>query len=95
MKHIYLLQHSYEVGEYDETKIIGIYSSRELAERTIENYKNLPGFIKYPVECFHIDRYEVNQNNWQEGFIAWQEANREQSDNKYFDKYIEEVRGIV
>lgn len=35
MKSVYIVQHSYDVGEdeqYTETKIIGIYSSLEKAE---------------------------------------------------------------
>ena len=32
---VFLLQHSYEMGDCDETKIIGVYSSRELAEQAI------------------------------------------------------------
>ncbi|WP_268795464.1 DUF7336 domain-containing protein [Paenibacillus sp. Leaf72] len=41
MKYAYLLQHGYEVGEYDETKIIGIYFSKANAEDAIENFKSL------------------------------------------------------
>lgn len=45
-KSVYLLQHSYSYGkhlEYEETKIIGIYSLREEAVAIIEKYKLLPG----------------------------------------------------
>ena len=41
-KCVYLLQHSYSYGkhlEYEETKIIGIYSLREEAVAIIEKYK--------------------------------------------------------
>lgn len=47
MKTIFLVQHSYEVGEdglYDETKQIGIYSSKEKADLVVAKYKALPGF---------------------------------------------------
>lgn len=69
MKTVFLLQHSYEVGEFDETKVIGIYSSKEKAEETVKRYKQLPGFKDYPDECFYIDEYELDSDNWQEGFI--------------------------
>jgi hypothetical protein len=38
MKKVCLLQHSYEVNEIGETKNIGIYSSRDLAEEAIERF---------------------------------------------------------
>ncbi len=65
---IYLLQHSYEIGDFQETKIIGIYKTRKSAEIVIEQYKNLSGFKDYPIEYFFIDEYELNINYWQEGF---------------------------
>ena len=53
-KSVYLLQHSYSYGkhlEYEETKIIGIYSLREEAVAIIEKYKLLPGF---KIMIFHV-----------------------------------------
>ena len=69
---VYLLQHSYEYGEkleYTETKTLGIYGSREMAEKAISRYKLLPGFNQYDDECFYIDEYELNAGSWLEGFI--------------------------
>ncbi len=77
MKVVYVLQHSYEIGEegeFDETKLIGIYSSKEKAEKVIEIYKALPGFKEYPISCFHIDKYEIDKDHWSEGFINWDET---------------------
>lgn len=71
---VYILQHSYEIGEFEETKIIGIYTSEETAMAVKEKYKILPGFNKYTDECFYIDKYELDKNNWEEGFINWEEA---------------------
>lgn len=68
METVYLLQHNYEIDGCDETKIIGIYSSRANAEATIVKYKSLLGFKDYPQECFYIDEYEINKNHWEEGF---------------------------
>ena len=72
MKSVYLLQHSYEVNGCDETKVIGIYETKEKAEETIEKLKRLPGFERYP-DSFCIDKYEINQDHWIEGFISWEE----------------------
>lgn len=77
MKTDYILQHSYEEGkegEFDETKLIGIYSSKENAEKTIDHYKTLPGFKDYPVSCFHVDKYEIDKDQWIEGFIKSDEV---------------------
>ncbi|HBF35730.1 MAG TPA: hypothetical protein DDW50_00230 [Firmicutes bacterium] len=72
MKSVYLLQHSYEVNGCDETKVIGIYETKEKAEETIEKLKRAPGFARYP-DSFCIDQYEINQDHWIEGFMAWEE----------------------
>lgn len=70
MRYVYLLQHSYEYGEHEETKIIGIYCSEENALNAIEKYKGLPGFKDY-ADCFYIDKYEIDRNYWEEGFVKW------------------------
>ncbi|WP_239616848.1 DUF7336 domain-containing protein [Cohnella mopanensis] len=76
MNHIYILEHSYEIGDFDETKLIGVYSSRDLAQKAIDKYIKLPGFNKYHLDCFHIEKYEINKDHWEEGFITWEEANK-------------------
>lgn len=74
---VYLLQHSYEVetevGVFDETKLIGIFSSKEKAEKAIEEYKKITGFKNYP-ENFYVGQYELDKRYWGEGFITWEEA---------------------
>ncbi|MDU4961618.1 MAG: hypothetical protein E6X17_13280 [Sporomusaceae bacterium] len=77
MKVVYVLQHSYEVGEngaFDEVKFIGVYSSREKAEQVIRRYILLPGFRDFPIDCFHISKYEIDMDQWAEGFINWDES---------------------
>jgi hypothetical protein len=76
MKSVFLLQHTYESEgdeklKLEETKIIGIYSSKEKAECVIQKYKTIQGFNKYPEDCFTIDEYKIDKNHWQEGFITW------------------------
>ncbi|MCY9593663.1 hypothetical protein PC41400_08830 [Paenibacillus chitinolyticus] len=65
---VFLLQHSYEWNENENTKIIGIYSSKEKVEAVIEKYKELPGFKEFPND-FYIDAYRVDENEWTEGFM--------------------------
>jgi len=72
MKVVYLLQHSYEVGEeeaFDEVKMLGIYSSKEKAEKMVEKYKNIPGFKNCLTSCFYIGKYEIDKDHWTEGFF--------------------------
>lgn len=67
MSRIYLLQHSYEHNGIEETKIIGIFSSKHKALEVIEQYKILSGFKNHS-NNFYIDEYQVDKNYWEEGF---------------------------
>lgn len=67
-KIVYLLQHSYETKDGAEhTKTLGIFSSRESAEKAISEYRVLPGFKEMP-DNFFIDGYELDKREWTEGF---------------------------
>ena len=73
---VYLLQHSYgyEIHEdikAEETKIIGIYNSEEKAKETRERFKTKKGFNRFPEDCFYIDEYELDKEQWAEGFVTW------------------------
>ncbi len=65
----YVLLHSYELDECDETKLIGVYSSREAAEAAIERLRQQPGFRERP-DDFHIGGYEIDRDHWVEGFVT-------------------------
>ena len=77
MDKIYLLQHSYEKkykGElFDETKTIGIYSTKEKAEEVVQKYKNIVGFKNHPVDCFYISEYPIDKDHWSEGFVYFED----------------------
>jgi hypothetical protein len=66
---VYLLEHVHihEDGEQD-VKTIGIYSSRENAQRTVERLRIQPGFRAAP-EGFSI-AYSLDEDNWTESFIT-------------------------
>jgi homoserine kinase type II len=74
MKSVFLLQHSYKYRKDDltieDTKVLGIFSTREKAEAVIELYKTLPGFKDFSDDCFYLDEYELNMKEWTEGFIT-------------------------
>jgi hypothetical protein len=67
---VFCLIHMYEVENEDEIKELGIYSSREMAEKAIERYFKLPGFCEYSISCFKICEYIIDEDSeWTEGFI--------------------------
>ena len=69
MKEVFIVHHTREDEDGCEyVKLIGVYSSQERAERVVESYKSLPGFCDC-VEGFSISEYEVDRNNWTEGFV--------------------------
>jgi len=64
---VFVVQHSYVVGECEEIKFIGVYKSRKDAEETVKRLRTLPGF-RDKADGFSIDKYEVNVDQWGEGF---------------------------
>jgi hypothetical protein len=49
-------------------KVVGIYSSKALAEGAEEQARALPGFCEEP-GGFTIEQYEVDRHHWPRGFI--------------------------
>jgi len=50
--------------------VLGVYSSREIAEKEIESkYKKLPGF-REPDGKFTIDEYTIDRGDCEEGFLT-------------------------
>lgn len=60
--------HVHKNGEED-AKLIGVYSSRGLAEKAVERMRLKPGFCETP-EGFTIDLYRLDQDHWTEGFVT-------------------------
>ena len=54
--------------ETGRVKVIGIYSSEELAKAAIERTQSLPGFEDHP-DGFKIDRYDIDKDHWPRGFV--------------------------
>lgn len=69
MKYVYLLEHSYELNDLEETKFIGIYSNKQEAEKAIIKLKQQSGFKDKP-NNFHISKVEINKTEWNEGFVT-------------------------
>ncbi|WP_140919021.1 hypothetical protein [Limnobaculum xujianqingii] len=69
MTKVFMLYHTRDEGNDDEDiKLIGIYSSYELAGITQQRVHDKPGFVDYP-EGFSIVEQTVDRDDWVEGFI--------------------------
>ena len=65
---VYLLHHTrYGDDGYEDTKLIGVYSTNERAQKTLDAYMALPGFREHP-QGFSIDEYKLDKDTWCEGF---------------------------
>jgi hypothetical protein len=56
-----------EDSDDDTELLIGVYGTERDAKPAIERLRNKPGFADFP-QGFLIERYEVNQDHWTEGF---------------------------
>jgi hypothetical protein len=66
---VHILWHHYPDDADDENaKLLGVYSSRELAEQRIGKCASLPGFSSGE-GAFSIDPCEVDKDEWTEGFF--------------------------
>jgi hypothetical protein len=66
MDPLFVLLHS--LPETGRVKVIGIYSSRKLAQAALERTRLLPGFSDEP-DGFTIEQYEVDKDHWPRGFV--------------------------
>ena len=71
MNSVFVVQHVYEVEPcgHDESKFIGVYSTRQSAESATKRLSLQPGFKSKP-DCFFICEYKLDEDHWMEGFIS-------------------------
>ena len=72
MKKVYLLWHTHineNLRNGEDVKLLGTFSSVELAKNTENRAKLLAGF-KDAVNGFHIAEYEIDKQHWTEGFVT-------------------------
>ncbi|HTU26480.1 MAG TPA: hypothetical protein VMF30_13830 [Pirellulales bacterium] len=67
---VWLLWHTHSVGEEDDEKLVGVYSSRRSAEAARQRMIALPGFREAP-DGFGIDSYVIDQDRWTGGFASF------------------------
>ncbi len=81
MKTVFVLQHLHVFPSgAEDNKLIGTYGFRESALAAIDRLKVQPGFCDYPrlidpliddeESGFYLDEYELDKDNWSEGFIT-------------------------
>ena len=66
---VYLLWHTHILDDEEDSKLIGVYSSQELAEEKIVEYRSVEGFKNNP-DDFEIASYQLDQDFWTEGFVT-------------------------
>jgi hypothetical protein len=69
MNSVFILHHSYDLEGHEQTKLIGIYSSKEQATLAVDRLKDKNGF-KYLPDAFEITEYELNKDHWTDGFAT-------------------------
>ena len=74
MASVYVLQHVHSMdGDVEDVKFIGVYSSREKAQAAVARLSCVPGFSEAS-DGFHIDEYQVDQDQWVEGYATLADA---------------------
>jgi hypothetical protein len=70
MRRVYIVQHVHEAKDGSaDVKLIGIYSSRELADAAIARLRSQPGFSSAPAG-FLVDEYELDRDQWSEVSVS-------------------------
>ncbi|MDL2285887.1 hypothetical protein LJC24_00415 [Desulfococcaceae bacterium OttesenSCG-928-F15] len=69
MDKVYILWHTrgIEPDEEKDCKLIGVYSSKQLAMSKLNKYKTIKGFKDYP-DGFEIIEQKIDEGGWKEGF---------------------------
>lgn len=71
MTKVFLVTHVHEeLGGEEDVKIIGIFTSDASARTAVDRAKQRPGFSE-AIDGFHIDAYELDKEQWVEGFVSW------------------------
>ena len=66
---VYLLQHSRDIENEEDVKMIGVYSSFEKAQEGQDRAAKLEGFRDFQ-DGFSIDEYSVDEDCWTDGFVT-------------------------
>ncbi|WP_294286229.1 hypothetical protein [uncultured Chryseobacterium sp.] len=68
LESVFSVSHSYTIHRYlDDERMIGVFSSKEMAEQAVEELKTQEGFILHP-DDFDISELDINHLLWKSGF---------------------------
>ncbi len=81
MNRVFVLQHLHLLnGDEENVKMLGVYSSSELALAAVERFRELPGFRELPqmadadapgvAEGFYLSEFQIDQDSWSEGYVT-------------------------
>ncbi len=69
MEKVFILWHCVDLDDLEEdSKLIGVFSSRQKVTEAINTLKTKDGFVDYTVDHFIMDEYRIDEVNWAEGF---------------------------
>jgi hypothetical protein len=67
---VFLLQHVHDLDDgHEDVKLIGVYSSRSLAEAALQTVRDQPGFKAIP-QGFEISEHLIDRTSWSEGYVT-------------------------
>jgi hypothetical protein len=72
MENVFLLWHTHFDESLDggeDVKLIGVYSTKELAENALVRMSKVEGFQDHTAG-FEISEYKIDKDNWTSGFIT-------------------------
>ena len=69
MADVYLLWHIHDLGDEEDWKFIGVYSSPDEVDAARARVSRLPGFSDTP-ERFRVEEVGLNEDQWTEGFVT-------------------------
>ena len=67
---VFLLWHTHTFDDGSEdSKLLGVYRSKDNAKAAIDRVAKKPGFVDAP-EGFLIDMYALDQDCWTDGYVT-------------------------
>ena len=91
---VYLLEHRHEFESgHEDTKIIGIFSTREKAEAALDRVRDQPGFRDCP-QGFKIWEYGLDDDpEWFEGYVTVRRGEY-LPDHKSYREYLSSIAEV-
>ena len=77
MTHVYMLWHIHDLGDEEDWKFVGVYSSQAQVDAARERVSRLPGFRDTP-DKFKVERVAPDEDLWTEGFVTVDEGDDEE-----------------